>query len=247
MGFESMLPLPEDLMDKSETEISEVVSCDLTVLEEVGKNPTEEPFQKIPLANKEEPESLDIVCGIENNKVSVSKISLPLGDKLELSISREAPDDSLSLACETPRESIFDPFAPGPGIAACAPKKNVIRGVEIPSRRQLNFDSGDLPVNDWRDSEEEEDQFLQLIQKMILDLIITDGSLDRQEGAEKNLTDSSPHEDCKTPASRPLLTGIATTCPNAPLRPSLKASKLSPSICRKIDFDSVSDSVSPRS
>lgn len=243
MGFESTLPLTEHVDYKSEIETSQVFSCDSTIVEEVEKSLSEELLLLVPVENKEDTESLCTICDLENNKGDVAYAITPRVVTLELSISSEAPDDSLSLGCETPRESIFDPFAPGPVEVACAPKKKVIRGAEIPSRRQLNFDSGDYPVKrlsfDWSDSEEE-DLYLQVIHKMILDLFISDGSLDRQEENEKILTDSSPDESCKTPFSKPLLTGVATTCPDAPLRPSLKVLKLSPSFCRKIDFDSVS-------
>ncbi|CAL5097629.1 unnamed protein product [Urochloa decumbens] len=236
MGFESMSPLPEDrVVDKSEVETSQVMICDSTVTEKVEKSLSEEPFLLVLLGNKEDSESLSKTYDHEN----IAEAITPRGDTLELSISRELLDDSLSLGCETPRESIFDPFAPGPDVAAWAPKKQVIRGAEVPSRRKLNFDSGDFPVRrlsfDWSDSEEE-DEYLQSIQKMILDLFISDGHLDRQEESENILYDG-----CKTPDSKPLLTGIASTCPDAPLRTSRKVSKLSPSICRKIDFDAVSD------
>ncbi|CAL4903519.1 unnamed protein product [Urochloa decumbens] len=196
-----MSPLPEDrVVDKSEAETSQVMICDSTVTEKVEKSLSEEPFLLVLLGNKEDSESLSKTCDHEN----IAEAITPRGDTLELSISREVLDDSLSLGCETPRESIFDPFAPGPDVAAWAPEKQVIRGAEVPSRRKLNFDS--------------------------------DGPLDRQEESEKILYDG-----CKTPDSKPLLTGIASTCPDAPLRTSRKVSKLSPSICRKIDFDAVSD------
>ncbi|CAL5097630.1 unnamed protein product [Urochloa decumbens] len=196
-----MSPLPEDrVVDKSEVETSQVMICDSTVTEKVEKSLSEEPFLLVLLGNKEDSESLSKTYDHEN----IAEAITPRGDTLELSISRELLDDSLSLGCETPRESIFDPFAPGPDVAAWAPKKQVIRGAEVPSRRKLNFDS--------------------------------DGHLDRQEESENILYDG-----CKTPDSKPLLTGIASTCPDAPLRTSRKVSKLSPSICRKIDFDAVSD------
>ncbi|CAN6335927.1 unnamed protein product [Urochloa humidicola] len=244
MGFESISSLPEDrAVDKSEVETSQGVSCDSTMTEMVEKSLSEEPFLLVHLenkGNKEDRESL----GKTSDHVNIAEAITPCGDTLELSISSEALDDSLSLGCETPRESIFDPFAPGPDVAAWAPKKQVIRGAEVPSRRKLNFDSGDFPVKrlsfDWSDSEEE-DEYLQAIQKMILDLFISDGPLDQQEESEKIPMDSGLCENCKTPDSKPLLTGIASTCPDAPLRPSHKVSKLSPSICRKIDFDAVSD------
>ncbi|OEL35893.1 hypothetical protein BAE44_0003091 [Dichanthelium oligosanthes] len=246
MGFESISPLPEDhAVDKGEVKTSQVVSCESTVIEKVEKSLSEEPFLLVLLENKDK-ESLGTICDLEN----IAEAITPRGDTLELSFSSEVLDDSLSLGCETPRESIFDPFAPGPDVAAWAPKKQVIRGAEVSSRRKLNFDSGDFLVKrlsfDWSDSEEE-DEYLQVIQKMILDLFISDGPLDRQEESEKILMDSSLYKSCKTPDSKPLLTGIASTCPDAPLRPSHKVLKLSPGICRKIDFDAVSDSVSPRS
>ncbi|XP_062231043.1 uncharacterized protein LOC133928641 [Phragmites australis] len=243
MGFESTVPLTDHVVDKSEIKTSQVVSCDSTVVEEVKNSLSDEPFLQVPLENEEDTESLGTICDLENNKGDVAEAIIPRGDIPELSISSKVSDDILSLGCETPRESIFDPFAPGPEEAACAPKKKVIRGAEVLSRRQLNFDSGDYPAKRLsfdRSDSEEADQYLQVIHKMILDLFISDGSLDREEEIEKNLIDSSPHESCKTPVSKPLLIGIATTCPDAPLRPSLKVLKLSPSICRKIDFDSVS-------
>ena len=244
MGFEAIPVLPDLVVFKNEVETSQVVGCDSIVIERVETNPSKEPFLLVPLGNKEEKESSGITYYLENNKVDVPEAISPRGDILELSISSKPTDDSLSLGCETPRESIFDPFAPGPE-AACAPKKKVARGAEVPPRRKLNFDSGDYPVKrlsfDSSDSDEE-DQYLQVIHKMILDLLIVDGPLDGQEETGKNVTDSGLHGSCKTPDSKPLLTGIASTCPGAPLRPSLKALKLSPDICRKIDFDAVSDS-----
>ena len=247
MGFESISPLPEEhAVDISEVETSQVMSCDSTVIEKVEKSLIEEPFLLGLLENKENKDSLGPAYDLDN----IAEVITPMGDAFELSVSSEVPDDSLSLGCETPRESIFDPFAPGPDVAAWAPKKQVISGAEVTSRRMLNFDSGDFPVKrlsfDWSDSEEE-DEYLQVIQKMILDLFISDVPLDQQEGSEKIVIDSRLYESCKTPDSKPLLNGIASTCPAAPLRPSHKVLKLSPSICRKIDFDAVSDSVSPRS
>ncbi|XP_066349168.1 uncharacterized protein [Miscanthus floridulus] len=181
MGFETVPLVPDLVVDKSEVETSQVVGCDSIVIERVETNLSKEPFLLVPLENKEEKESPGIIYYLENNKVDVPEAISPRGDILELSISSKPTDDSLSLGCETPRESIFDPFAPGPEEAACAPKKKVARGAEVPPRRKLNFDS--------------------------------DGPLDGQEETGKNVTDSGLHGSCKTPDSKPLLTGIASTCP----------------------------------
>ncbi|XP_066364178.1 uncharacterized protein [Miscanthus floridulus] len=248
MGFES-ISLPDHVVVKSEVESSQNLGCDSITIERVETNLSKEPFLLVPLENKEDKECLGTICYLENNEVDVPEATSPRGDILELSISSRALDDSLSLGCETPRESIFDPFATGQEEAACAPKKKVTRCVEVPPRRKLNFDSGDYMVKrlsfDWSDSDE--DQYLQVIHKMILDLLILDGPLDRQEETGKTVTDPSLHESCKTPDLKPLLTGIGSTCPDAPLIPSLKVLKLSPGICRKIDFDAVSDPPSPSS
>ena len=180
MGFES-ISLPDHVVVKSEVESSQNLGCDSITIERVETNLSKEPFLLVPLGNKEEKESSGITYYLENNKVDVPEAISPRGDILELSISSKPTDDSLSLGCETPRESIFDPFAPGPEEAACAPKKKVARGAEVPPRRKLNFDSGDYPVKrlsfDSSDSDEE-DQYLQVIHKMILDLLILDGPLD---------------------------------------------------------------------
>ncbi|WVZ95771.1 hypothetical protein U9M48_041494 [Paspalum notatum var. saurae] len=244
MGFESISPLPDHAVDKSKIETSHVVGCNSAFVEMVETN-LSEPFLLSPLENKEDTESMSTISDLANDRADGPEVISSKGDILELSISPKGSDDSLSLGCETPRECIFDPFAPGPGEAACAPKKKVTRGAEVPPRRKLNFDSGDFPVKrlsfDWSDSEEEY-QYLQVIQNLILDLCISDSPLDRQEETANIMTDSSLCEGCMTPDSKPLLTGIASTCPDAPLRPSLKVSKLSPGVCRKIDFDAVSDS-----
>uniref|UniRef100_A0A0A9FGM9 Uncharacterized protein n=1 Tax=Arundo donax TaxID=35708 RepID=A0A0A9FGM9_ARUDO len=183
MGFESAVPLTDHVVDKSEVETSQVVSCDSTVVEEMKISLSEEPFLQVPLENKEDTKSFGI-CDLENHKGNVAEAITPRGDIPELSICSMVSDDILSLGCETPRESIFDPFAPGPEEAACAPKKKMIRGAEVLSRRQLNFDSGDFPVKsfsfDWNGSDEEE-QYLQVIHKMIVDLFISDGPLDQEE------------------------------------------------------------------
>ncbi|KAG8093510.1 hypothetical protein GUJ93_ZPchr0012g19384 [Zizania palustris] len=221
MGFDSTLPPTGEGVDNNIIEISRVASSDLLIAEEVEKCVDDVSVQ-VPLESMEDSKSLGAVCDHENNKGG-------------------AADEDLSSGCQTPRESIFDPFAPGPEEVACAPKKKVIRATEAPSRRQLSFESGDYPVKrlsyDFDDCEE--DQFLERICKMFIDLIISNQALDT---VGMDMIDSSSPGSCETPTSEPLLTGIADTCPDAPLRRSLKVLKLSPSICRKLNFDAVNPS-----
>lgn len=255
-----MSPPLDRVVGKSEIDTTRVVGCSSTVLEKVEMSLSEHPFLLGFLENKEYKESLGTISDTPNNKTDVPDAISSRGNILELSISSKVSDDSLLLGCETPRESIFDPFAPGPEEVACAPKKKVTRGAEVPPRRKLNFDSDDYLVKrlsfDWSDSEEE-CQYLQMIQKMVLDLCISDSpdqheemldsTLDWQEETGNIMIDSILYESCMTPDSKPLLTGMASTCPDAPLRQSLRVSKFSPGVCRRIDFDAATDSASPRS
>ncbi|XP_064987205.1 uncharacterized protein LOC135581248 isoform X2 [Musa acuminata AAA Group] len=53
------------------------------------------------------------------------------------------------LDCRTPSGNIFDPFAPGPEELVFAPRKKMLKGTQVPPRRQLNF-------NDCGDSNQQE-------------------------------------------------------------------------------------------
>ncbi|KAE8787603.1 hypothetical protein D1007_38422 [Hordeum vulgare] len=245
VGAESTLPAVDHAaLDNSDTEVSEVVECDSTVVEVLEKSASEEVHLQFPFGNKEDVESLGTVCDLENNESNAAEAITLNVVALEMSISCKAPDENISLGCQTPRGNIFDPFAPGPEEALCgAPKKNVVRGVETLSRRKLIFESDDFPVKRLSfefDDLEEEDLYLQGICKMFLDLIISNQALEATGDSEVLINAAIPPESYKTPESKPLLTGIAETCPDAPLRPSLKMLKLSPGICRKLDFGSVS-------
>lgn len=239
-----LLPIDHAVLDNSDTETSEVVECDSpVVVQNVEKSLCEEVCLQVPLGKKDEIDSLGTVCDLENNKGHVAEAITLNGVTLQLSISSNDPDESLSVGCQTPRGNIFDPFAPGTEEIGCgAPKKKVVRGVEALSRRKLIFEADDFPVRrlsfEFDDSEEEE-LYLQGICKMFLDLIFSNQALEATQNKE-DLIDAIPPESYRTPESQPLLTGIADTCPDAPLRPSLKMLKLSPGICRKLDFGSVS-------
>uniref|UniRef100_A0A0D9XWB7 Uncharacterized protein n=2 Tax=Leersia perrieri TaxID=77586 RepID=A0A0D9XWB7_9ORYZ len=224
-------------VDKGVTENLLVSNYDFSVVQKcVG----DEASMQAPLENKEDMKSLGTVHDHENNKIGdAGAITPPEKETIESSISVKVANEYPSYGCQTPRENIFDPFAPGPEEAACAPKK-VIKVPEVPSRRQLSFDSGEYPVkrlNYEFDDCEEDDQFLERIWKMFIDLIISKQALER---TGEGLIDSSSPVRCETPSSAPLLTGMADVCPDAPLRQPVKAVQLSPSICRKLNFDSIS-------
>ncbi|KQJ92530.1 uncharacterized protein LOC100838513 [Brachypodium distachyon] len=236
----ALLPADHAVSDNSDTETSGVVECDSAVVEEVEKRSAEVGLQ-VPFGTKEDVESLGTVCDL-GNKGNDAEAVTPNGVTLELLVSSKSPGGSLPMVCKTPRGNIFDPFASGQEEAVCgAPKKVVVKGPEALSRRKLIFECGDFPVKSLSfefDDAVEEDVYLQGICKMFLDLIITNQALEATGGGDQ--AESTPPESYQTPSSKPLLTGIADTCPDAPPRPSQKMLKLSPGICRKLDFGSVS-------
>ncbi|XP_008804631.1 unknown protein 1-like [Phoenix dactylifera] len=158
---------------------------------------------------------------------------------IEISSSSDKnEEEDTVLGCETPTESIFDPFAPGPEDLMLAPKKKIMRESKIPLRRQLKFDSSEsmetAEANAYEDAAEEE-RLLECICKSFIDLIVS--SEVREISAQMLPVECNPSEGSKTPTSLPVLTGVAETCPAAPIRPpALKARRLSPEICQKLDF-----------
>lgn len=141
--------------------------------------------------------------------------------------------------CQTPTESIFDPFAPGPEDLMLAPKKKMRRESKIPLRRQLDFDSCDdslenVEANAFEDAAQE-DRLFELIFKSFFELIVS--SQANEISAERLRVESNASEGFGTPTYLSFLAGIAETCPDAPMRlHASKARRLSPDICRKLDF-----------
>ncbi|KAK8940895.1 hypothetical protein KSP39_PZI010470 [Platanthera zijinensis] len=81
-----------------------------------------------------------------------------------------------------------------------------------------------------------EADFSELLFNSLLELII---STKLMEMSVNNLVpDSDQAAECKTPTYLPFLTGIAKTCPPAPMRQSFSVKKFDHSICRKLDFGS---------
>ncbi|URE46096.1 hypothetical protein MUK42_15436 [Musa troglodytarum] len=119
----------------------------------------------------------------------------PDRDSSELPSSYDQSEELDSiLDCRTPTENMFDPFAPGPEELVFAPKKKMLKGTQVPPRRQLNF-------NDCGDSNQQ-----------------------IKETSVKNVPLHGDTCEClKTPISLPLLTGVAGTCPPAPRREAAKS------------------------
>lgn len=141
----------------------------------------------------------------------------------------EEPDSILG--CRTPTKNIFDPFAPGSEELVVAPKKKMVKGkMQIPSRRQLNFDDYHCDSS-RKDAAEEDEDLLESFFRSFLELIISNHM---QEISARKF----PFGECiRTPISLPWLTGIAGTCPPAPRRQPGRSRQFGPEICRKLDFE----------
>ncbi|KAL5550359.1 hypothetical protein UlMin_000535 [Ulmus minor] len=138
----------------------------------------------------------------------------------------------------TPKEDVFNPFAPGPDDLVLAPhhRKYLSQSFNIVARR-LSFDSSiivDEEMNGGTDARDEE--ILKSIYEDILKVIISE----EEESVIAGISSlDCGSDDCKTPLSAPRLSGIAETCPGAPTRvsgPSGKSRVIDPALCRKLDF-----------
>ena len=166
----------------------------------------------------------------------------PDGETVEISKASDQTDDLEILSdCETPTGSLFNPFAPGPEELALAPKKKMLREFKIPTRRQLNFDTCcgfeervESAISD------EEDDILESVCTSFLELIVSNQlkEIFSEDLVEEDTSSDDTSVGFKTPTSWPLLTGIAETCPDAPMGPSFKTRKLDQNICRKLEFES---------
>ena len=169
--------------------------------------------------------------------------SSPDGETVEISsVSNQTDDVEILSDCETPTGSLFNPFAPGPEELALAPKKKMLREFKIPTPRQLNFDiCCDFEEEVESAISDEEDDILESVCKSFIELIVSNQlkEICSEDLAEEDTSSDDTSHGFKTPTSMPLLTGIAQTCPDAPMRPSFKTRKLDQNICRKLEFEAI--------
>nr|XP_043610574.1 unknown protein 1 [Erigeron canadensis] len=141
----------------------------------------------------------------------------------------------------TPKDSVFDPFAPGPDKMVLAPvSMKYFEESRNYVARRLNFNS----VMTKKDCEKragvverciEDDLLLEAVYDSLLEVIICKQAEDMV--AEMSVfVDSSP-DAVKTPPFATRLTGIADACPGAPLKAGKKSRKIDLGLCRKLEFD----------
>ncbi|KAI3666784.1 hypothetical protein L6452_41821 [Arctium lappa] len=154
----------------------------------------------------------------------------------------ESGDDSYMMKVDdeidspsTPKEGVFDPFAPGPDKLMLAPicMKYLEESRSFVARR-LNFTS----VMTKKDPENvcesgfEDDMLLEAVYESLLEAIICKQAEDIVAAVDSSCC-SSP----ETPPGAPRLTGIAETCPGAPLKAVKKSRNIEMSLCRKLEFE----------
>ncbi|XP_028776337.1 unknown protein 1-like [Neltuma alba] len=139
---------------------------------------------------------------------------------------------------KTPEDGVFDPFAPGPEIMARAPLcKKYANDLRSCVARRLNFNpSSDAvqPKSSCFDGESPSDQeMFESVYENLLEVILS-------TQAEAMLAEISDvvydSEYCKTPPSAIQLSGIADTCPGAPVKPGNKPRIIPVGLRRKLEF-----------
>ncbi|XP_057971678.1 unknown protein 1 isoform X2 [Malania oleifera] len=176
---------------------------------------------------------------------SKSPLTLVSSSRTEVSSDLCGDDDpttsSVKGSPRTPREGVFDPFAPGPEeLLALAPMcKKSLAASQISVSRQLHFESsleliGDGDCGIGPDSPPDEDKLLESVYGTLLDAIVS-------EQAEGVLAKVAPIEesDCdgfKTPDTAPRLNGVAETCPAAPMKTQRKLRNIDLGLRRKLEF-----------
>ncbi|KAI4355961.1 hypothetical protein L6164_000017 [Bauhinia variegata] len=140
---------------------------------------------------------------------------------------------------QTPKDGVFDPFAPGPDDMVRAPQcRKYLDELRDTVSRQLKFDpcnlfahenSGDnVEVESLSDQEMFESVYENLLEAIVS--MQTEDAL-----AEMKNVEYVPI-NCKTPPSELQRSGIADTCPDAPLKPRGTPRIIPVELCRKLEF-----------
>lgn len=154
-------------------------------------------------------------------------------EKAEHSPPHSSPD------VETPKETLFDSFAPGSDKLLLAPRRLKYRD-ESHSHvvRRLNFASSlieefDNVADDGGD--EEEQRLFEIVYGIIMDAISEEQGVLRSTPLPTGIAETRPDEQ-GTPRSTPLLTGIAETCPAAPIKSASTGQRctIDKDICRRL-------------
>ena len=140
---------------------------------------------------------------------------------------------------QTPKDGVFDPFAPGPDDLVLAPqcRNNVNKSRRSDVARRLSFDSSiDVLEEESHGNVAifiSDEEIIEAVYENLLETIVS-----RQTEVVLGRTSSLEWDsnDCRTPPSAPCLNTIADTCPGAPTRPAGKSRKIDLALCRRLQF-----------
>ncbi|XP_019196043.1 PREDICTED: unknown protein 1-like [Ipomoea nil] len=146
----------------------------------------------------------------------------------------------------TPKESVFDPFAPGPEellrAPLCLKKTGVARMLNFEDCiRVLNFEG--CTENYFSvDAMTSDELLMGRLYRMLLRIVVSKHTEEFLAGIPNQVSDSDSDSDggstpsSPPPSSLPLLTGIAETCPAAPRKTARKVISIDRDLCKKLEF-----------
>ncbi|KAG5100576.1 hypothetical protein JHK82_045628 [Glycine max] len=128
----------------------------------------------------------------------------------------------------TPKDGVFDPFAPGPDNMARAPNSNkYLDEYRTTVARRLDFHPSFDVVAEADSDTLSDEKMVESVYENLLQVIVSK----QAEGALAQMSD-----DCETPPSVLRFTGIADTCPGAPMKPAAKPRNIDLGLCKKLEF-----------
>ncbi|XP_059305196.1 uncharacterized protein LOC132056841 [Lycium ferocissimum] len=139
----------------------------------------------------------------------------------------------------TPKGLGFDPFAPGPDKLMLAPQcKKYFTDSQAKVMRQLSFEesmnfNGDVDHSDNVGTVSEDEMLFEMLYTSLLEVITSKQKEDLHSKASTQLSDS---DGCTTPPSAPRRSGVADTCPAAPMKPAYRFNNIDKGLCKKLIF-----------
>ncbi|XP_022156261.1 uncharacterized protein LOC111023190 [Momordica charantia] len=161
-----------------------------------------------------------------------------LGERSEAPLEEGLESSDPLCSPRTPKDGVFDPFSPGPAHLALAPlsRKYFSGSVGFVARR-LQFGSSSSSSSMQLEEEAEEQsisdsELLEAVYENLLEVIVSNQAEASLAQLSSSQSDSS---NCITPPAQ-YLSGIAQTCPPAPIKPLGKFRDFDLGLCRKLEF-----------
>lgn len=137
----------------------------------------------------------------------------------------------------TPKEDVFDPFAPSCDNLLQAPqceKRFDEWRTNIARHLNFGFSTDELKNGSckWDGTCISDEEIVEAVYKNLLETILESKIEDLLAQSSLKCAD----EDCNTPTSRLKLNGVAETCPRAPRKAAVKSRNIDLSLCKKLQF-----------